>query len=111
MRNFLGKNTYAFDPDEIHILTEALNETWAIILASGVTFHGGAEQKSIRNAVAKNIVDAAQRGELNKQRLRQGALACFSMMNQRSAPLRSGGETAGASRRAARTRTPDQGAA
>jgi hypothetical protein len=99
-----GKNSHAFDLDEIHILTEALNETWAIILASGATFHGGAEHKSMRNAIAKNIVHAAQRGELNKQRLRQGALAYFSIMNQRSSPPPSGRETVGCSRRTTHTR-------
>ena len=49
---YLEAHRHSFDPDEIVILVEALDQAWAAVQASGASFDG-AEAQSTRNAIAK----------------------------------------------------------
>jgi hypothetical protein len=82
MRSYLQNHPTAFDPDEIGILSSALDEAWKTITASGARLDGDA--RAVRDALAKHIVEAVQRGELNKRKLCEGALAHFAGMNLRT---------------------------
>ena len=84
MRNYLQNNPTAFDPDEVGILSGALDDAWKTVKASGAHLDGNAQ--AVRDALAKHIVEAAQRGELNKRKLCDGALAHFAGMNLRAGP-------------------------
>ena len=81
MRSYLQKHPTAFDPDEVGILSDALDEAWEAIKAS---LDGDA--RAVRDALAKHIVEEAQRGELNKRKLCGGALVHFARMNLRTRP-------------------------
>ena len=84
MRSYLQNHPTAFDPDEVGILSGALDDAWKTVTASGAHLDGNAQ--AVRDALAKHIVEAAQRGELNKRKLCDGALAHFAGMNLRTTP-------------------------
>ena len=84
MRNYLQNHPTAFDPDEVGILSGALDDAWETIKASGAHLDGDA--RAVRDALAKHIVEEAQRGELNRRKLCGGALVHFARMNLRTGP-------------------------
>src|SRR6266446_6543538 len=84
MMKYLATQQHAFDPDEIRLLSAALDRAWASVQASGASFDGEGQAEEARRALAKFIVDAAQRGELNQRRLTDGALARFTATNLRA---------------------------
>jgi hypothetical protein len=84
MRSYLQNHPTAFDPDEVDILASALDDAWKTIKASGARLDGDA--RAVRDALAKHIVEAAQRGELNKRKLCEGAVAHFATMNLPTRP-------------------------
>jgi hypothetical protein len=78
VKEYLEQHANAFDSDEVLILTAALDQAWATVQASGASFDGDDDAQSARSLLAKNIVEAALRGELNVRRLYEGALARFT---------------------------------
>ena len=84
MQGFLAEHPGAFDPAEIRILVAAFDRAWASVQASGASFDGEGDAEQARRALAKFIVEAAQRGELNQRRLTEGALARFTAANLRT---------------------------
>jgi len=84
MMKYLAMQQHAFDPDEIRLLSAALDHAWASVQASGASFDGDGHAEQARTALAKFIVEAAQRGELNQRRLTEGAVARFTAANLRT---------------------------
>jgi hypothetical protein len=76
MIRYLAANPQAFDPEITRILSGALDDAWRVIQANEAKFKikidGNAA--AARDLVAKHIVDMAKQGELDRQRLIEGAL-------------------------------------
>jgi hypothetical protein len=62
----------AFHPDIICILSDALDDAWRH-LQGGAHLNGDGD--AARAVLAKHIIAMAQQGELDRQRLVEGALA------------------------------------
>jgi hypothetical protein len=61
------------------ILSGALDDAWQVVEANRTAFRmDGHPEEGARNALAKHIVDMAQQGERDRQRLMEGALAALS---------------------------------
>jgi hypothetical protein len=74
---YFSKHSEAFDPETITILGEAFDAAWATVQASGARFDG--RDEDARDAIARHIVDLAQLGERDRQRLIDGALNRFRL--------------------------------
>jgi hypothetical protein len=61
-----------FNPETLHLLGSALDDAWQR-LEVGVHLNGSAD--AARTVLAKHIIAMAQQGELDRQRLIEGALA------------------------------------
>jgi hypothetical protein len=85
MRGFLKEHSGAFDPDEVHTLVAAFDKAWETVQASGVVYPE-AKAEAARAILAKHIIAAAQDGERDQGRLREGALAALTRSNLRSVP-------------------------
>jgi hypothetical protein len=71
MRDFL--KGYAFEPEAVEVLVQAFDAAWAIVQSGeGVT---GENREAMRTALAKRIVELAQTGPIDREVLRDGALA------------------------------------
>jgi len=68
----LDEQTGAFDPETISILGSALDGAWRS-LENKSQMNGDAE--AARTVLAKHIIDMAKKGERDRQRLIEGALA------------------------------------
>jgi hypothetical protein len=58
-----------FNPEDTHILTEAFDRAWIKFEASGHALAGQACAPSTRALLAKRIVETAEKGERNVDRL------------------------------------------
>jgi hypothetical protein len=58
-----------FNPDETHLLTEAFDRAWIKFKASGHALGSEACAPSTRALLAKRIIETAQKGERNVDRL------------------------------------------
>ena len=67
-----------FSPDEVRILAAAFDDAWQAVLASGMTSESDRDSQSLRDALAKHIIDQARYGERDRRRLRDGALLQFA---------------------------------
>jgi hypothetical protein len=65
---FAGKS---FDPETLTILETAFDEAWAFVLKSGA-------ETASREALAQCVLEAAEDGERDPQRLRDAALALLA---------------------------------
>jgi len=68
----------AFYPEEVQILTAAFEDAWASVQASQAPSAAEEYALAAREILAKHIIAAAQRGERDRRRLRDGALLSFS---------------------------------
>ena len=84
MRGFLAEHLGVFDPDDIRILVDAFDKAWEAVQASGAIFDTKAD--TARAILAKHIIAAAQDGERDEGRLRDGALVALAQSNLSSAP-------------------------
>jgi len=64
----------SFDPEAVEILSAAFDDAWAQIRQSGSTFARSAYARGAREVVAKRIIEMAQRGERDRQRLCESAV-------------------------------------
>ena len=64
----------AFDPETIAVLSAALDEAWNRLLQSGSECTRPAYARAMREAVARRIIDMAQRGTRDQKELANGAL-------------------------------------
>jgi hypothetical protein len=72
MKQYLAEHPEVgvFNPEDVQIMSDALDAAWA-----QVEQKGGEDAHALRTALAKRIVDLAGKGERNRQRLIEGALA------------------------------------
>ena len=69
MTVFAGK---AFDPETLKILEAAFDEAWAFVLKSGA-------QAVSRETLAQCVLEAAEEGERDPQRLLEAALKLLAL--------------------------------
>jgi hypothetical protein len=75
------KDAAAFDPSIIRILSDAFEEAWHSLQASGTTFHMDGSAERVREILAQCIVERARRGERDQRRLRDAALIHLAEVN------------------------------
>ena len=76
------KEAAAFDPSTIRILSDAFEEAWHSLQASGTTFHiDGSSAEQVREILARCIIERAKLGERNRRRLRDAALIHLAELN------------------------------
>ena len=71
----LGKHT--FDVDTTIILASAFDAAWLSLQTSGSPFAADDRASQTRDLLAQRIIEIAQRGERDKRRLVEEALARF----------------------------------
>jgi hypothetical protein len=64
----------AFEPEVITILVAAFEAAWASVEASGSTLASPRYKRAAQEILAKRIIETAQRGERNADRLAADAL-------------------------------------
>ena len=64
----------AFDSDEMKVLTDAFDQAWKAVEQSGVCFASNAYKNATREVLALRIIEIAQLGERDPNRLRDDAL-------------------------------------
>ena len=86
MREFLAEHLGVFDPEDIRILVRAFDQAWEAVQASGAVFETKAKADTARAILAKHIIAAAKEGELDEERLRDGALVVLAHSNLPATP-------------------------
>jgi hypothetical protein len=74
----------AFDADEVKTLTAAFDQAWKTVEDSGVCFASDAHRNATGELLAMRIIDMAQLGERDPDRLRQDALLYLARSNLKS---------------------------
>ena len=64
----------AFDSDEVKVLTDAFDQAWKAVEESGVCFASSTYKNATREVLALRIIEIAQLGERDPNRLRDDAL-------------------------------------
>jgi hypothetical protein len=64
----------AFDPECVQVLASALDDAWERIKQSGSQFARPAYSHAMREVIAKRIIEMAQRGIKDRQKLADGAV-------------------------------------
>ena len=65
----------AFEPEVIEILATAFESAWAAIEKSGSAFASPRYKRAAQEILAKHIIETAQRGERDPQRLADEGVA------------------------------------
>ena len=86
MREFLAEHLGVFDPEDIRILVRAFDQAWEAVQASGAVFETKAKADMARATLAKHIIAAAKEGDLDEERLRDGALVVLAHSNLPATP-------------------------
>jgi hypothetical protein len=63
-----------FEPESVQVLASALDDAWARIEKTGSRFARPAYSRVMREVVAKRIIEVAQRGERDPQKLAADAV-------------------------------------
>ena len=74
----------AFDADEVKILTDAFDRAWKAVEESGVWFASDSYKNATREVLALLIIEIAQLGERDPNRLREDALLYLARTNLKS---------------------------
>ena len=77
----------AFDSDEVKVLTDAFDQPWKAVEESGVCFASDTYKNATREVVALRIIEIAQLGERDPNRLRDDALLYLARTNLKSTGL------------------------
>jgi hypothetical protein len=77
----------AFDSDEVKVLTDAFDQAWKAVEQSGVCFASNTYKNATREILALRIVEIAQLGERDPNRLRDDALLYLARTNLKSTGL------------------------
>ena len=77
----------AFDSDEVKVLTDAFDQAWKAVEESGVCFASNAYKNATREVLALRIIEIAQLGERDPNRLRDDALLYLARTNLKSTGL------------------------
>lgn len=65
----------SFDPETVETLSAAFEEAWERLKRSGSTLSRPAYERGAREVLAKRIIEMAQGGERDRQRLTDAAMA------------------------------------
>jgi hypothetical protein len=71
----------AFDDNEVAVLAEALEQAWKTVQESGATLATSGHAEATRELLALRIIEIAQLGERDSNRLRDDALAYLARTN------------------------------
>jgi hypothetical protein len=74
----------AFDADEVKILTDAFDQAWQAVEASGDQFASNSCKHATRELLALRIIEIAQLGERDPNRLREDAMLYLARSNLKS---------------------------
>jgi hypothetical protein len=77
----------AFDPETIQILAAALDEAWERLRQSGSRLARPAYSRPMREAVAKRIIETAQRGAQDREALVADAVRFITASYERPSKL------------------------
>lgn len=72
----------SFDPEAVEILSAAFDDAWTKLKASGSNLARPAYERGAREVLAKCIIELAQRGERDRSKLCEFALAHLSQNYQ-----------------------------
>ena len=75
---FARPEAAVFDPDAVQVLASALDDAWARIEKTGSRFARPAYSRAMREVVAKRIIEMAQRGVRDQQKLAADAVRFIS---------------------------------
>jgi hypothetical protein len=75
---FVRSDSTVFDPEAVQVLASALDDAWARIEKAGSRFARPAHSRVMREVVAKRIVEMAQRGVRDQEKLAADALRFIS---------------------------------
>jgi hypothetical protein len=73
----------AFDPEGIRILSDAYEDAWQSLHASGTTLHLDGQEVQTSETLARCIIELAKLGERDRRRLRDAALVHLAEANVR----------------------------
>ena len=79
--------TGAFDSDEVTVLTDAFDQAWKAVEESGVCFASNTYKNATREILALRIIEIAQLGERDPNRLRDDAFLYLARTNLKSTGL------------------------
>ena len=71
----------AFDSDEVKVLTQAFDQAWQAVEESGICFSSDTYKNAAREVLALRIIEIAQLGERDPNRLREDALLYLARTN------------------------------
>jgi hypothetical protein len=74
----------AFDSDEVKVLTQAFDQAWHAVEKSGICFSSDAYKNAVREVLALRVIEIAQLGERDPNRLREDALVYLARTNLKS---------------------------
>ena len=75
---FVQSEPVVFDPETVQVLVSALDEAWARIEKTGSRFARPAYSRVMREVVAKPIIEMAQRGVRDQEKLAADAVRFIS---------------------------------
>jgi len=86
MLQLLVKHTLAgaFDDNEVRILVDAFDQAWKAVEESGAPFASEGQVSATRERLALRIIEIAQLGERDPNRLRDDALLYLARTNLKS---------------------------
>jgi hypothetical protein len=87
MLKLLAKHALAsaFDDKDVGVLVDAFDQACKAVKESGASIQPGAHAEAIRELLALRIIEIAQLGERDANRLRDGALLYLTRTNLKSA--------------------------
>ena len=74
----------AFDANEVKTLTDAFDQAWKAVEESQICFSSDAYTNAARELLALRIIEVAQLGERDPNRLRNDALSYLARTNLKS---------------------------
>ena len=75
-----------FDPEQVRIVTAAFDQTWQAVQDTGTPFASNGVAEATGDVVALRIIAMARLGELDCDRLREGALQYLAEMEETAHP-------------------------
>jgi hypothetical protein len=80
---FLDKSEVTFERETVNVVVAAFDDAWQRLLAGGISVRAD-DEASVRERLAKYIIEAAKAGERDPRRLREDALLHFSRASLRA---------------------------
>jgi hypothetical protein len=71
-----------FDPEQVRLVTAAFDQTWQAVQDTGTPFASNGVAEATGDVVALRIIGMARLGELDCERLREGALRYLAEMKE-----------------------------